>query len=118
MTPFRRALADAIEGRTKVVACEAFPQATESTAKAELSKIISGERGESVFRVMEAVFKFGDRAKLRLYFDERLREVSPTQIADAVTEIGEQLGMIFDRLEEVRREMAEQAEVIPMRRRG
>src|SRR5512139_3241900 len=92
----RLAMVRASEGRTKQIAVEAFPSMTFEAAQAELSKYLTGERGESAFRVVAAVMKFGDRAVLRSYFDEKLREFDPSQIAERISQLGEQLDWIKD----------------------
>ena len=95
----REALWDAVRERQKLVATEAFPDVEPGRAAAELAKILgpSADRGDSVFAVLDAALRFGDREKLRLYFDSRLRPGVETTLRELeqVKEI--QLGL-FDPL--------------------
>lgn len=110
---FREVLKAAIggEGRHKAAAIEAFPEKRVETAKSELTHYLAGDRGQVVFAVIEATFKFGDRAVLLGWLQSRLRPPDPGQM---LSEIGEQLSLLTYRLEEAVRVQREQAEVIPL----
>lgn len=118
-----RALKEACEGREKLIALEAFPGRTEGTAKSELSKILAGERGESVVAVLDTILRFGDREKLRAYFDGRLRPGVETTLRELDQVQGIQLSLLdplVSTLDEVRRlrdQLEEQVQRQPLERR-
>jgi len=110
-------LAKAAEGRQKAIAAEAFPSMSLDAAQAELSKYLASARGDSAFRVVEAVCKLGHRDILRLELEERLREVSAGQLVDAVHEIQAQLELFGARVRVLGERMEEVGQVLPLRRK-
>jgi len=124
----RSALWDAARERQKLVACEAFPTLEPGRAASDLAKILgpSADRGDAVFAVLEAVLRFGDRERLRAYFDGRLRP-GAEGLARSLEQLGQRQFDLFEpivrTLEDARRirdelqERLRETEVLPLRRR-
>jgi hypothetical protein len=112
----RSALALAADGRAKIIAGEAFPQMNDAAALAELGKYLNGERGESAFRVVEAICKLGHRDVLRAEIDERLREVNAGQLVDAVHQVQAQLELFGAVVRVLGERVEEVAQILPLRR--
>ncbi len=109
---YREMLREALGEHHKLVALEVFG-GNQGTAKAELSKYLSGERGGRVFQIIEAIYKFGNREFIRRWHDERLKPHDP---ASTLAEIGEQLDLLEHKFELVREVAKELAEVIPLKK--
>ncbi|MFQ5506535.1 MAG: hypothetical protein ACE5F1_17330 [Planctomycetota bacterium] len=114
MQKFRELLRDAAgsEGRQKAIAYEVFG-GNEGTAKSELSKYLRGERGERAFEVIETVFKYGDKALIRTWFEQRFKPPDPVQ---SLSELGDQLDLFEAKVERLREQFSELADVIPLER--
>ncbi len=110
---FRQMLNEAAADQKKAVALEAGLATKAETAQSELSRILSGESNERVFRVIEAIYKFGKREYIRKWHEERLKPQDP---ASTLAEIGEQLDLLEHKFELVREAAKELAEVIPLKR--
>jgi len=117
LTWFSEVLLHSAEGRQKVIAAEAFPHMSLEAAQAELSKYLAGARGDSAFRVVEAVCKLGHRDSLRVALDERLREVTAGQLVDAVHDIQAQLELFGARVRVLGEKIEEVGQVLPLRRK-
>ncbi len=109
---FREVLREAASAHQKEIAVEAIGGDFE-TAKSELSKYLRGERGKTLWRVIETVFAYGDRDLLRTWLEERL---APRRPEKALEEIGEQLSLLTYRFEEATRVLREREQVIPLER--
>jgi hypothetical protein len=115
LTWLRRALAVGAEGQQKRIAGEAFPEMSDASALSELGKYLNGERGESALRIVEAICKLGQRESLRAAFDEHLRDVSLSQLADDVHAVQVQLELFLPTVRKLALRVEEVAEVIPMK---
>lgn len=110
-------LGRAAEGRQKAIAAEAFPAMSIDAAQAELSKYLAGARGDSAFRVLEAVMKLGHREQLRAELDDRLREVNAGQLVDELHRVHAQLELFGATVRKLGERVEEVALVLPLRRR-
>ncbi len=121
----REALWESVRERQKLVATEAFPKLEPGRAASELAKILgdNADRGDSVFAVLESVLRFGDREKLRAYFDGRLRPGVETTLRelDRMKEI--QLGLfeplvkVLDEARRLRDQLEEEVQRAPFEKK-
>lgn len=122
----REALWDAAVDRQKLVACEALPDRAPGAAQAELAKTFgpSADRGDTVLTLFDAILRFGDREKLRAYFDSRLRPGVETTLRE-LERVKEIQFELFDplvrALEDARRlrdQLEEEVQRRPLSKRG
>ena len=105
----------ASEGHLKRIACHVWPNMEPDDALSQLRKAFR----ESVMarRLVEGVFLHGNRDVLRTGIDERLRDVSLTQLADDVHRVQVQLELFLPTVRTLVRRVDEFAEVLPQRRK-
>ena len=108
---YRQMLREAVVDQHKLIALEAGLGKTESTASSELTKILSGEANTRIFRVIEAIYKFGNRGTILRWHEERLK---PQDLGRMVQEVGEQLDLLEYRFTEIRDRAKDLAQVISL----
>lgn len=80
----------------------------DDTARRELDKYLTGERGETLWKILEAAFKYVDRESMRAWSQHRFEPPDPACI---LQEIGEQLPLIFEQVERATELLEEQRKV-------
>ena len=105
-------LREAASDLHKQIALEAGLGRSMGTACAELSKILDGQASVRAFRVIDAVYKFGNREFIKRWHEERLR---PQDLGQMVAEVVEQLDLLEYRFEQIRDQAKDLAEIIPLK---